>query len=445
MFTILICKVLSFLGRLLGRGSSLPGLIALRLNPNILGKLQLPDTVIAVTGSNGKTSATEMLRAAAAATGKRVLCNSEGSNQIEGIATLLLSNSNLHGRVNADIVLLESDERFCQYTFRYFAPSHLLVTNLFRDQTTRNGSSAFVWKELQKGLPASSRLILNADDPVSALFGADRPDTLYFGVTAARLCEAPGTPHAYDDGARCPRCHAPMTYALRVESHLGDYRCAACGYAHPAPTHAVTDVDGGRLVLDGQVGVTPQLLNNIFAYNLAAAYTVAVEVLGMEPEIAAAALDNHTLSNGLVNRVDRFSLDGHDGLFLLSKHENSMAWNGALKTVAALPAPAVTLVLVVDKLSRKYIANDMSWLWEIDFELLRASHVRKIVAGGAFADDVALRLLVAGIDGDAVYAEPDLDAMMALLRREAVGELCLMTCFTDIDGFNRRLPKERAV
>ena len=59
--TILICKLLRFLGKLIGKGSSKPGQVALKLCPDILSRMQLPQYIIAVTGSNGKTSTVEMI------------------------------------------------------------------------------------------------------------------------------------------------------------------------------------------------------------------------------------------------------------------------------------------------------------------------------------------------------------------------------------------------
>ena len=58
---ILLCKFLRFIGKLLGKGSSLPGRIALKFDPKILQKIQLPSCIVAVTGSNGKTSTVEMI------------------------------------------------------------------------------------------------------------------------------------------------------------------------------------------------------------------------------------------------------------------------------------------------------------------------------------------------------------------------------------------------
>ena len=58
---IVLCKVLRLVGRLLGRGSSLPGQFALKVCPDVLGRVKLPRHIIAVTGSNGKTSTVEMI------------------------------------------------------------------------------------------------------------------------------------------------------------------------------------------------------------------------------------------------------------------------------------------------------------------------------------------------------------------------------------------------
>lgn len=438
MLTIIICKIAAFFGKILRRGSNLPGKIALRLNKDILSKIEMPEIVILVTGSNGKTSTSSLITAAARAAGKRVICNSEGSNQIEGVATVLLRNCK-GKKVNADIAVLESDERFCQYTTKYITPTHIVVTNLFRDQITRNGDCDFVAGELGKGLPESAILILNADEPVSAALGFGRSDNIYFSVDAKKLREKKNTAHAYDDGAFCPLCHARMVYKRRLQSHLGSYSCTSCKFSRKKPAHTVSEVADGAFVIDGGVRITPQMPSMFFAYNIAAAYSVAVEAFGMAPDDAAEALTGHTLSNELVDRVLEFKLGALDGLFLLSKHENSMSYNGAIKTILDSENKDVTLVLIVDLLSRKYIANDMSWLWDIDFEQLTNKKIKKIVVGGRFANDVAARLLFAGIKNERLNVMPDLDIMMDYLYGNAVGFVYLLTCFTDIEKFRSRL------
>ena len=95
---ILVCKLGRAVGRLVGKGSSMPGKFALKICPDILSRVQLPEHIIAVTGSNGKTSTVEMIAAILRAGGKTVVYNEEGSNQIEGVTTLVLTHATLTGR-----------------------------------------------------------------------------------------------------------------------------------------------------------------------------------------------------------------------------------------------------------------------------------------------------------------------------------------------------------
>ena len=139
---ILVCKAIRIVGKLVGKGSSMPGQIALKIDSNILSKIKLPKYVIAVTGSNGKTSTVEMIKEVLTNGGLKVAYNYEGSNQIEGVTTLVLDNVNLKGECKCDVLLIESDERYARHTFKYFTPTHYVITNLYRDQLTRNGHPA---------------------------------------------------------------------------------------------------------------------------------------------------------------------------------------------------------------------------------------------------------------------------------------------------------------
>ena len=396
----------------------------------------MPKKIVAVTGSNGKTTTTQMIYTALKNAGMDVICNTEGSNQIQGVTAMFLSHCTLGGKVQADMALIESDERFCQYTFKQITPDYMLITNLYRDQMTRNGHSEFVRKELAKGIPEKTVLIINADEPVSASLAVGRPAVRY-GLSSNVFPEKEGTSHAYQDGAYCPVCYSEMAYQSRVFSHVGNYICPSCGFARGVVDHEITAVQNGAFVLDGKHAVVPQMCNSNFAYNIVAAYATLVKSFNFSEEDAAQALDQFIIRG---DRLHEFELNGHRGLFTLTKHENSMAYNAALAVLNGVEN--ATLVLIVDQLSRKYVANDMSWLWDIDFE--PAKSVSRVLVSGQFAYDVAVRLRFAGVQEERLTVQPDLDKMMADLKDNAVGDIYVMTCFTDVGKFTSRLKEVQA-
>ena len=433
---IALCKLGRFVGKLVGKGSSLPGKLALKVCPDILSRVQLPAHIIAVTGSNGKTSTVEMIAAILRADGKTVVYNEEGSNQIEGVATLILTHATMGGRVRADVLLIESDERYAAKSFRYFHPTEFVITNLYRDQLTRNGHPEWVYDALLPAVHGDTELILNADDPLSSCFARGHEKVKWFGLDQCSIStDAPtGT---YHDGAYCPVCHGPMAYDYVHYNHIGAYRCAKCGHQKPPADYTVTAVDlaSGTLSLGGQVSVQLAFRSIYNVYNILAAYAACREC-GVSGGTAAGVLGNYLLKNG---RMQTFRLGARHGTLLTSKHENSIAYDTNLRYIAASKRDCVVLV-IVDAVSRKYFTSETSWLWDIDFDLLDVPHVREIVLSGRYCNDLAERFSFTGLKNWRV--QPDIAAAAAELKTAGTGEVYAVTCFSDRDKLLSHVEKE---
>ena len=428
-FVILICKLLKFIGGVLGRGSSLPGQIALKLYPNILSKVKLPEYVIAVTGSNGKTSTVEMIAHILKAGGKRVAWNKEGSNQIEGVATLLLSSCSLLGKMKEDILLIESDERYARYTFQYFAPTHYVITNLYRDQLTRNGHPEWVFDALKHSIRDETQLVLNADDPLVSLFGYNRENTVWFGVD--RYSGSSDKPTGvYNDGMFCPNCKEKMEYDYCHFGDLGSYHCTRCGHKKNQTSYTVTQVDleKGAVTIDGVHKISISLHSMYNVYNILAAYAVC-SIAGVKSATIVNSINNYVLQNG---RVVNFKIGAHSGVLLASKHENSVSYDQSLKLAAASKGPSAVLV-IVDSISRKYFTSETSWLWDINFDLLKGDNISSVILSGKYANDLAARFSYSEVENAKLYVVEDIGEAVGYLKDNGDEYIYVITCFADKD------------
>ena len=428
---VILCKLLRFVGGLIGKGSSLPGQFALKVCPDVLGRVKLPAHIIAVTGSNGKTSTVEMIAAILKKDGRQVVYNKEGSNQIEGVTTLILSNCTLGGKMRGDVLLLESDERYARHTFRFFHPTHFVITNLYRDQLTRNGHPEWVYDAIKDAVFPGTTLVLNADDPLVSCFARDHaPDKVkWFGLDE---CSVSTREHhgVYHDGARCPVCKGRMEYSCYHYAHIGHYACPACGHKRHETDFAVTalDLKEGKLTINGERSISLAFKSIYNVYNILAAWSVCA-LAGVDKETMAGVIDNYLLKNG---RMITFRLGEHTGTLLTSKHENSIAYDTNLAYIAATDRPCTVLV-IVDAISRKYFTGETSWLWDIDFDRLNVPHVEKVMLYGKYCNDLAVRFAYTGIPADRVEVGESIPAAAEELKNHGDEDVYVVTCFSDRD------------
>lgn len=424
---IIACKLVRLIGKPFKRGSSLPGQIALKIDNNILSKIKLPKIVIAVSGSNGKTSTVEMIKEILTSAGYKVAYNYEGSNQIEGIATLVLCDANLKGDCRSDVILMEADERYARFTFKQIIPTHFIITNLYRDQLTRNGNPEEIFKCLKEAINPNTKLILNGDDPLVNLLSKDHNDTIYFEIDKYLENDYIGI---YDDGKYCPNCKSVMEYDYRHFGSTGSYHCKICGFNHPKYKYHVNSVnlDEGYLLIDDNFRIELALKSIYNAYNILASYALARE-LNINSDVIVNCLNNYILKNG---RATYFKMNNHDGMFVISKHENSTSYNQTL-TIIKNDKRNIDVLIVVDAISRKYFTSETSWLWDIDFNLLNVDNVKNIVLSGQYASDLALRFEYTDIKQNRIIVKHNIEDAINYLKNNGDNFVYALTCFSDMN------------
>ena len=147
---VLVGWAFRFVLRLRGGGSSVPGRVALLIEPKFLQKTlgRMAKGIYFVSGSNGKSTTTSMLVAVLRMHGLKVLTNPAGGNIPQGLASALLADVNLFGKLEHDVAVIEVDEAYGKLIARKVAPNGLLITNLQFDQLNRFHSPDEVFEHL---------------------------------------------------------------------------------------------------------------------------------------------------------------------------------------------------------------------------------------------------------------------------------------------------------
>jgi UDP-N-acetylmuramyl tripeptide synthase len=392
----------------IGGGTVISGHVVPRIAPNALSTIarRLPLGSVVVSGTNGKTTSTRLVSHLLRGSNIRPLHNRAGANLLTGLVSAVVDQTSLSGDPRADVGLFEVDEATLPAAIAELQPRVVLLTNVFRDQLDRYGEVHFIYETWRRGLsalPAASSLILNADDPLVAALGEGRTGVTYFGLGDPSLAiDRP--PHA-SDARLCIRCGARYEVSVTFYGHLGYYRCPSCGLSRPEPQVVATSARfagdrGTSLCIETPVGrISARLglpgLYNV--YNALAATAVGLS-LGLTPRAIARDLETFTAAFG---RLERISVEGRELFLALVK--NPVGFTEVLRTIVPAEHAANLAIFINDHFAD---GTDVSWLWDVDFELLQG-RVNFVVCSGTRAEDMAVRLKYAGFPLQRIVVESD--------------------------------------
>jgi lipid II isoglutaminyl synthase (glutamine-hydrolysing) len=397
-----------------GGGTTLPGRVLLRLEPEAIARLGtgLEGGTTVVSATNGKTTTAGMIAAILAADGRRPVHNRAGSNMTWGVATALLEQRGSEG-------LFEVDEAWLPRVTEQLEPSLVVLGNLFRDQLDRYGEMealADEWAKTVATRTGKSEFALNADDPLIADLGRDsagerREEVVYFGIEDSSQA-LPELQHAFD-AKHCRRCGHPYAYERAFVGHLGHYSCPNCGAERPRPEVAATAIElrgmeGSRSTVripGGEVELELPLPGLYNVYNALAAIAAGLR-LGVAPERIGGALGEMRAAFG---RVETIPVGDAAVSILLIK--NPAGANEVLRTLLLESQASGPVDLWIALNDRIADGRDVSWIWDADFELLDGA-VRRVVCSGTRAPEMALRLKYAGWPEESIEMVPGIEASL---------------------------------
>lgn len=431
-FALLIGKIAAKITQVfhIGLGSSLPGVVAEKIDPKIAKKLssKLKGGVILITGTNGKTTTAKLISNIISAAGLSKIHNLTGANLTRGVISSLISHSNLLGKIDSDFGLFEIDEATLPEAAAKLNPQIIIFNNLFRDQLDRYGEIdkiVKVWRKTLEKISSCVKIILNVDDPsISFLTKSLKNKTITLGLEDEnyKIAKLP----SFADAIFCPKCGTKFEYKTLYLSHLGKYFCPRCGLSRPEPQIIATRIElknTGGINLKISYRIFPkqqkdssfsldrlgppqdntlEIKINLFGlynvYNILAAAACG-HILGFSGEIIKSGLEKFTPAFG---RFEKTKIEKTPITLLLIKNPTgatevirSLTQNLSTPTDKSRSAQNINILVILN--DNIPDGRDVSWIWDTDWENL-VPFTNFIFISGKRAEDMILRLKYAGLD-----------------------------------------------
>lgn len=403
---IVVGKTIINLSRIAGnQGSTLPGKLASRIYPPLLKELgnnTYKDTFI-ITGTNGKTTTTNMIAAIIKEQGYSYVHNQAGANMLNGITTAFITQTNFTGTRPFDYALLETDEANVPLLLTIIKPRFILITNFFRDQLDRYGELDYTINLIKEAVKSSDvEMILNADDPLESHFPqkTGRP-CWYYGFGDSEYDSFAGAESR--EGRYCVICGHELEYSRFHYAQLGAFHCPQCDNHNPIPHFLGSQLKmaDGIYVKVNDLAVESPYQGFYNAYNILAAVALT-QLAGFAENVIQKALTEFRPQAG---RMETFNIKGKRVILILVKNPTGL--NQSLSILTLDKSPKNIFLALNDNAAD---GRDISWIWDAEVEVIaeQESRINRIICSGQRSGDMAVRMKYSGIDSEKITIQPAL-------------------------------------
>ncbi len=405
--------------------SHTPGVVALKICPDFLRRANKAPLVICVTGTNGKTTVSNLLTDAFAADGKKVVSNRSGSNIVPGCTTNVINSLNWIGKCKVDVTVFEVDERASRLILPFIKPDYLVVTNFFRDSLKRNAHPDYIFSVVDTYCPDTTKMILNADELCSCRLKKNN-DRVYYGI-AELPTDIKKSVNIVADYSLCPKCGTSLDYDYLRYHHIGHAVCPQCDFESEKADYLVSNVDTQNMTLTlshkGKETVFPLISDIIFnIYNELTVITTLLEV-GMSVEKVLQLVKKIHVPDSRLNNTE---VNGIKVTQAMSKGQSCISSCRTFDFVSSQPGKKAVIIAVDDYYDRKNSIEYSGWIYDVDYEFMTRDGVEQVIATGPRCYDHKVRLLMAGVPEEKISCSVDEMAGIDLIKTDSVDSVYIL-------------------
>lgn len=428
-------KLTSTLIRKLNRGSgvTLPGYVARLIDPKILSVMSgmIREKTIVTMGTNGKTTTNSILYHALKAGGKTVIINRTGANMLNGIISAFVLATDKKGYLHADYACIEVDEIASVRVLPELKPDCALLTNISRDQLDRFGEVDITYNKIKTAVLSvpKTKLIINCDDILSYTLTKEcKNSSVTYGISE----------QIFDDISRseiresifCRSCGKKLSYDFFHYGQLGIYHCPNCGFERPDPNYTAARITFHDEVysfdMDG-IHIDSGARSPYNVYNTLSAYA-ALRTLGAPMDKFKSTIESFDYGN---NRESIFTINGARVQLHLAK--NPIGFQQKISLVLKDSKPKDIIIQINDTYQD---GEDISWLWDVDFQYLANANAATITTNGTRRHDMGLRLKYEDIS---CSSTTDMQATVEKLTADGTKNLYVIVNYSGLYRTNHML------
>ncbi|MDD6328421.1 MAG: MurT ligase domain-containing protein [Eubacteriales bacterium] len=441
LFGLWVGKVIVVLTKLFAkeRGTNVPGVWAMKFSKDFLSHFTNInyDKVIFITGTNGKSTTNNMIVHCLQSAGKTVATNLEGANLITGVATAMIKNATLFGRMKTEYMIFETDERFLQHIYKQLPAKNICVTNIQKDQVQRNGEPDYIYKKIQKVITKDTRLFLNNQEPRSKSLERFAGQVVYYGMDRTKYSYTKDG--RYDVTMPCPCCDGRIAFAYHNVENVGQFKCEACGFAsEDSVTYLAKDIDFEKqtFMCEGKI-YHVQYTQPFFIYNYILCIALCKKY-GITDEQIDKAFGTFKNIGG---RFELLRYKDKEIKYVRIKQENPETLQTALNYISMDRTNKVFVMGLAELTDFDPYYTNTFYAFDCDFKDMEASNVDHYICfSEAVAYDSANRLIYEGIPSDKITILPTQDAetIMKEIEKHETNNVYLITwlhTYYDIQKF----------